>query len=312
MKYILSFLFFLLISACNTGNENTQNNSKCDSLCYSCIQDKIKESENAVNQQKCDLESLKAAANQKAELGIIGIPVLENRVKHCLPQLNQAEKDSVYVLFSSAFDKAIASLNDSLYSQYKELVDKLEKNTQDAQIQDFKKSINACGADLLTTEGSFYIGERFDYLYNLFKGNVSPALENYLKIRSNELKTGFSEDAGLMISWEDLYSRVINWEDFIGKYPDFFLNEQAEFEYKNYLITLLSGMDNTPVFDFETYELTPEVKILYQKIISENRDRKSTKIISEYYNLLKINGFKQPEDFQRFFDEHGLSSPMDM
>jgi hypothetical protein len=67
-------------------------------------------------------------------------------------------------------------------------------------------------------------------------------------------------------------------------------------------------MDNTPVFDYESQKLLPEVKKLYEKIIAQNDSRKSSKIISDYYGILKTNNFKQPEDIDKFLEEKGLFS----
>jgi hypothetical protein len=308
MKLIKYIVFLLAIVSCKTQNEDSQNNSKKDYLSYNFIQKKIKEAESVVNQQKCDFNSIKKQVQVSREIGIASIPVIEGMVKHCIGSLSQSEKDSVYLLFIDMYYQTINPITDSLYTQYKAITEKLDKNIDDDQTKDFKKCLDACGTELLMTEGSYYLDAKFDYFYSIFKGKVSADLDDFLKIRSIELKQGYSEDAGLLISFEDLYKRVIGWEDIITKYPDFFLKDYSEYYYSDYLSTLLTGMDNTPVFDFESQKLLPEVKKLYERVITLNDSRKSSKIISNYYNLLKKTDFKQPENIQEFLEQSGLHS----
>ena len=90
------------------------------------------------------------------------------------------------------------------------------------------------------------------------------------------------------------------------RYPDFFLKKEVEENQKLYLSTLLTGIENTPVFDYDNQVLLPEIKSLYEAIIAKNENRKSTGIITNYYNLLKENEFKQTETIDKFMKENNL------
>ena len=70
-------------------------------------------------------------------------------------------------------------------------------------------------------------------------------------------------------------------------------------------------MDNSPVFD-ENNKLDPEAKQLYERVIAQKSSRKSSKIISDYYNLLKANNFHQFKGIDKFLKANGLYSMLSM
>ena len=78
--------------------------------------------------------------------------------------------------------------------------------------------------------------------------------------------------------------------------------------YETYLETLLTGMDNSRVFDFENERLTSEVKKLYESVIKSGPNTKSTEIIKGYYNLLAENDFKYSTKVNDYLKKNGLSS----
>ncbi len=157
------------------------------------------------------------------------------------------------------------------------------------------------------SEGTYYLDVKANYFSGIFSGKVSDALSEYLNLRSRELNEGFSEDAGLRISFKSDYERVLGWEAFLTKYPSSPLIGQAKYYFETYLETLLTGMDNSRVFD-ENETLIPEIKDLYESIVESDSKGKSTQIIKAYYNLLRQNKFKHSESLDKYLKEQGLNS----
>ena len=62
------------------------------------------------------------------------------------------------------------------------------------------------------------------------------------------MKQGFSEDAGMLISYEDLYYRIRRWEEFLYKHPNTIINDEAISYYRTYIETLMTGMANSRRF----------------------------------------------------------------
>lgn len=302
---LLKYIFFLLIFiSCKHGSKQTVTSFK--TLNYIKIQEVIQESQTKCLQDSCDLKSIQRQFFAYKDYGIVSIPIAEKIIRHCITSLNVSDKEAVYRLFISLIDKAVNEFNDSFEENYASLIEKLNSDVNDIEVRDFKKCLNLCGLSLLNSEGMYYVDAKYNYVYNLFKKEASPALREFLAIRSEELRQGFSDDAALLISFEDLYLRVISWEDFMKKYPDFFLKDHAKNYYEGYLSTLLSGMDNSRVFDYEDDKLLPEIKALYERIIAKNEDRKSTKIITAYYEYLKTIDFKYNESIEKYLKDNEL------
>jgi hypothetical protein len=54
---------------------------------------------------------------------------------------------------------------------------------------------------------------------------------------------------------------------------------------------LIYGTNSDPIYEYETNILKPEIKKMYEKVISKNESRNSTKEIRNIYNKLKANNF---------------------
>ena len=141
-----------------------------------------------------------------------------------------------------------------------------------------------------------------------FKNRVSPDAKEYLAKRKDELKEGYSEDAGLLISFDALYDRIKRWENYQNHFPESHHTVEANYYYTSYLEMLITGMDNSRVFDLETNILLPEVKLLYEKIMNDNPESTTTKIITAYYSFLEHHNFTENDEIQDFLKENNLST----
>lgn len=305
LKYLFLLFTFSIVSAVSAGSAIGFTTGGMD---YDAMQSKILNYKNKIAQQKTDFVTTKDQILSCSENELVSIPIAAAIIDKSIPSLNNIEKDSIYIFFNYTFYTAVNAFNDSLELKYPDILQKIDKGINDPEIKEFKKCLDLCGLSLLNSEGSYYVDEKYDYYYDLFKGKVSAALNDYLKIRSKELKQGYSEDADLLIGFDDLYDRVVTWEDFMKDYPDFILLKDAEFNYTSYLSTLITGTDNSETFESETQTLYPGIKRLYEKIISHKDGKKSTKLISDYFDLLKRNDFKQPDNLDLFLKANNLIS----
>lgn len=169
-----------------------------------------------------------------------------------------------------------------------------------------KKSLSSQGMTLLMSEGSYYIGEDSNFLSDTFASQLSPALREFLTLRSRELKKGFAEDAGLIITWNELADRIAAWDHYMKKHGSSPAADQAAYYHHMYLAVFLTGMDNSRIFSFERKTLEPEVQKAYQYYLKTHKDTRSTGVISEYYSILKKNGLKESHDSRLFLKKKKL------
>ncbi|MCF8373627.1 MAG: hypothetical protein K9H64_18545 [Bacteroidales bacterium] len=112
----------------------------------------------------------------------------------------------------------------------------------------------------------------------------------------------------MLISFDQLADRVVTWENYINKYPTAFNKGEAEYYYQTYLETLLTGMDNTRVFDLEDVYVRPDIRELYKQYIEKNPNRKSTEIIDNYYKFIEKHDFRYNDSIDLFLKNYNLSS----
>ncbi|MBU8892865.1 MAG: hypothetical protein KOO66_08795 [Bacteroidales bacterium] len=237
---------------------------------------------------------------------ISSIKILKNYFINNLFVSNELA-DSAYYLFLEFFYTSQNNLTDSLEAKYPNLIEKLYRHEEDSEVREFLGLLDDCGLDLFSTEGYFYVDVQPDFFYETFKDNSSPSLKTFLQLRDRELKNAFSEDAMLLISFNDLADRIYNWEKYLNDYPDTKLNNEANYFLDIYLETLLTGMDNTRLFDRESRILMPEVKQSYESYIKNHADSKSGMIIQEYYQILKRNQFEYSDSIDYILKKYNLS-----
>lgn len=97
-------------------------------------------------------------------------------------------------------------------------------------------------------EGTYAVGTRPDFYYNIFKDYVSDAYKEYLKITADKNEGNFADDAGITITFKELADRIIVWENFMKKYPDADkdLKKNVKEKVLQYRNAYILGMDNTP------------------------------------------------------------------
>lgn len=325
MKRVLYLLLGLLILGCSNSRQpaDSVNLQSEDSIADNSQREltvseipidlekakrKIEENKTKLNNITGDFQEFKTFTQSLNKSDLYTISTTADYLRAFLPKADQVYKDSTYLYFLRTFYGTVNNLTDSLNIKFPETMKKLEENKEDIQTQNFQEYLSLFGAGLFMTEGMFYIDVEPDYFLGIFDKHVSNGLNAYLIQRKVELIEGFSEDAGLIISFDQVYDRVLKWEQIVIENPNFLMVDDSRQYYETYLETLLTGMDNSRVFDFEGERLTPEVKKLYESVIKSGPSTKSTEIIKGYYNLLAENDFKYSDKLDDYLKKQGLSS----
>jgi Tfp pilus assembly major pilin PilA len=233
--------------------------------------------------------------------GLKGIAQMASFLNDKFDILTEIQKDSVYVTFLNTYHEIIKEANKESSMDYSiiEVIKKLDNGSdlRDEQIKKANNEISEYGVEMQVytmNEDCYYIAKD-NYVYNLFIGRISSAMDDYLGHEK-----WFREKCSEFVMHpyfykDDVYKECTYWEDFIKKYPDFFFIAEAKESYSNWLSDLFNGFPYDPVFDNETHVLSAYRKSFYEKIIKKNDLRQSTIKISRYYNELKKNNFKDPE-----------------
>ncbi|WP_052486945.1 hypothetical protein [Gordoniibacillus kamchatkensis] len=144
----------------------------------------------------------------------------------------------------------------------------------------------AGGYKLETAEG--YVFPILDYgALKRFDDRVTPGMVAFIALMALESDSKSAEDGGLIITWEELASRTLAAENYVRTYPQSKERVQAEQRFIQYLYSFLVGMDNTPIFQFETFKIDQKVKSTYEQTIQANPDTATAKMTQKLLDILK-------------------------
>jgi hypothetical protein len=169
-------------------------------------------------------------------------------------------------------------------------------------------SLSKAGWLLRESEGMYYIGEAGGWYEEKFDAILTARYRDYLIIKTKEIQEGFAEDAGLLISWEQLRERISVWEQYLKNHPNFIESPEIENYLNLYIRTFLTGMDNSRIYDFNNRQLRTDVKTAYEKYISDNKGSQYYNLVKDYYEMLKNNGFTVPESINEFVKNKGYET----
>jgi hypothetical protein len=140
---------------------------------------------------------------------------------------------------------------------------------KDDTVRSLVEQTIAGGYKLEITEG--YAFPVVDYGKLLSFGDlVTTPMKAYLDLMAMESDAKTTSDGGIVISLEELSRRTLAAESYVVTFPDTAERKKAENRYIQYLNLYLLGLNNSPIFDFETFILLPEVKSQFEQMVTSH------------------------------------------
>ena len=97
------------------------------------------------------------------------------------------------------------------------------------------------------------------------------------------------------------------WEKFLAKYPQSVVAGEAREKQTIYQRVLLLGMDNSPVFDYETGRLTHAYREAWQRLSEKYPDTDTGRLVNGYLQLLAANGYRDNARSQAYLKKNKIS-----
>jgi hypothetical protein len=243
---------------------------------------------------------------------------------HSLDTLQPASNTTAAKKYAELFKSANQNTRDSAFSVFKDFYNKLDQtldNSRDASISydslvtdsnghlpklspklaAFAQALKDNGFKVYMSEGDPYIGQDLDFEAEWFYAYISEPLKNFLIELNKEDKEGFSEDAGLIISPEQLADRTVWWENFAKKNSGTIIGRPSLENWKSYLGTMMNGMDNSPVLE-SGQTLNPYYKAAYSRVMNNYPATQSARYIAPYFKLLQNKQDAKAKDLVRDYE----------
>lgn len=141
------------------------------------------------------------------------------------------------------------------------------------------------------------------YVTSLFIDYLSPCEIELSIVQQKEIEDPVIIDAGIVVPCSEIANRLHNTEMILQECTDSTCFQELHEFQQMYLMLLIFGIDNTPAFDWNTHEMDMDFKNEIINYINEYPELPSSKIFSEYIEILKKTNFKESKESRKFIEK---------
>jgi len=161
------------------------------------------------------------------------------------------------------------------------------------------------GYKIHMVEGGPVLGIDYEKLkrYNSY---ITEEIKEFISLEAEESKNPFAMDGGLMIPVEELADRIAKSERYLKNYPDSPRSEEIGMRNKGTIGLYLTGLPNTPAFDYESKKISEEFLTSYKRTIKDYKGTVFAEIVEEYLIVLEKDNFKKSDAVTAFVEKNEL------
>ena len=172
-----------------------------------------------------------------------------------------------------------------------------EQKIEGSEMKAFYDKIKAGSLMVVCYENAMILKVDYAKLLEKYGDYISESIQSLYGLVAETTAKPTTENATLMIHWEDLLDRTFAAETLLKNYPeDDLVKDDAMWLYTTHLNTLLMGTTNTPIFDYSSKEFSSEARDAYEAFVIANPDTTLTWVLKEYFTYL--NGIDFSLDFK--------------
>ncbi|MFT9496730.1 hypothetical protein [Anaerosolibacter sp.] len=173
------------------------------------------------------------------------------------------------------------------------------EDIQDEELKGLLMETKDTGYKVETAEGTFFPIINYEF-YKKFSGYVSEDIKDYIDIMAVESNNVPAKDAALVIGWDEIIERALTQEKFIKKYESAEKTGEVEKLYEKYVVFMLYGANNTPLFSYETKVMVPDAKAAYENALKNEGDSETMKMLGNYMDVLDKTDYKVSDEAEKF------------
>lgn len=161
------------------------------------------------------------------------------------------------------------------------------KDIENEELRDLVENLMENKYKLETEEGLFYPVVDYEKIKE-YDDYVSDEVKDYIHLKAVDSNKKMASDGSLIISHDELANRTIEVEKYIEKYAGGAYHEEVKEMYKNKLDAYLSGLPNTPIYDYNTNKIHEDILKNYIET-GNSGDTVTSFIVSKYVNVIREN-----------------------
>jgi hypothetical protein len=168
-----------------------------------------------------------------------------------------------------------------------------------AEVRELLLETRDTGYKVETAEGMFF--PIIDYqFYQEYSPHVTADMQEYIAIMATESDAVPAKDAALVIGWDEVVARAQRMAQFIEEYPDSIRADQVKELYDKYIIFTLFGLNNTPLFDYNTNTMVEEAEDVYRQAAAGSEDNAYLELLQDYLKVLEENNYKLTAEVDQY------------
>ncbi len=171
---------------------------------------------------------------------------------------------------------------------------------EDVGLRIYVEELKNTGYKLVVKDGKYLPELDYDF-YDQFREYISDELITYLDLMGMRKELLFTADQRLPITWDEVFERILLFEDFLKKYPESKKKDVVWLNYEYYTKLYLYGTEGTPAFNHSDSTLDNWLKVSYSNIYLGNGESNFIRQFKEYLQVMEKEGYELTEavDSQR-------------
>ncbi len=196
--------------------------------------------------------------------------------------------DSSYLVLQELIDAVELKLNEKLQSDTTDYAALYTNTNVPLKIALAQITLQKDGFKFGISEGMVYIEQDRSYVIKNLLTFFSEPMQAYLLQIEKENREGFMEDAGIVISPRVHVERIVWYEKFIAENPGFVLIKNCKSYKKAYLTYLLTGIDNTKLYENEEeMKLSPYFVQAYKYLLKTYPNSETAALVLPYKQAIE-------------------------
>lgn len=237
---------------------------------------------------------------------------LESKISQVTPyhatlMVMQLENARIKALTAMTDRMLVPNVQDQMLKIYKwnNSFTQLMARTKDNTLRNLLQQARDSGYRLTMIEGSLYPIMNYA-AFDKYTSYVNKDIKQYIRIMAVETSNISTEDGGLMIGYQEMLNRALNQEQFLNDYPKSNRKKQIQMLLNEYTFYTFYGLDNTPLFDYDTTVMDANAQEGYKAVLQRNASKDSAflKKLNAFMDVVAESNYEQSEAVENWLEQN--------
>ncbi|WP_405143078.1 hypothetical protein MHI48_03955 [Paenibacillus sp. FSL H7-0942] len=245
-----------------------------------------------------------------------GLPAADIYLESHIDQVTTHHATLMVLQLENARNKALTAMTDRLLVpnvqdkmikayKWNDSFTQLMSRTNDTSLRALLQQARDSGYRLVMLEGSLY--PIMNYMaFQKYISYVKPDIKQYINIMAVETSNLAADDGALVIGYQEILNRALNQERFLNEYPKSNRVQQVKNLMNNYTLYTFYGLNNTPLFDYETNKMTANAQKGYKAVLQRNSSEDSSFLtkLEKFMDIVTEAKFEKTTAVEKWLEQN--------